>query len=183
MTRKAAEKKLTDLGEVVLPTLRKAGKSHVDADVRLRASVIAAAIETHFDRPVRIFEGHTEGVLAFALSPDGKRMASGAWQNGTDHVGRVWDVATGKELFQLKGHTACVGGVAWSKDGKHILTGGNDGHVIVWDATGKLLKKFSGTTSAIRSVALSPNGKKAVTCGFEREARVWDVENETAGRQ
>src|SRR5258708_1530045 len=54
--RKAAEKKLTDLGEDVLPALRKAGKSHDDADVRLRASVIAAAIETHLDREVRIFK-------------------------------------------------------------------------------------------------------------------------------
>jgi hypothetical protein len=41
-TRKAAEKKLADLGEDALPALRKAGKSHDDADVRLRASLAAA---------------------------------------------------------------------------------------------------------------------------------------------
>src|ERR1700722_3888856 len=172
VARKAAAKKLIALGEDALPALRKAGRSHADPDVRLRAFVLAASIEKQLDRTVRVFQGHTEGVLGLAVSPDGKRIASGAWQNGTEHVGRVWDVATGKELFQLVGHTACVGGVAWSSDGKRIVTGGNDGCLMVWDAqSGKRLKRFSGTTSAMWSISLSPDGKKVVTCGFQRGGR------------
>ena len=43
-----------------------------------------------------------------------------------------------KESFQ---------GLTWSSDGKRILTGGNDGRLIVWDAqSGKRLKRFSGTS-------------------------------------
>jgi WD40 repeat protein len=91
-------------------------------------------------------------------------MASGAWQNGTEYVGRVWDLATGKELFRLVGHTASVGGIAWTPDGKRIVSGGNDGHLIVWNAqTGKLLKRIMGTTSAMWSIALSPDGVSANT--------------------
>jgi WD40 repeat protein len=172
-TRKAAGKKLADMGEDILPALRRAGKSHSDADVRLRAAVLASDIERRLDREVRVFRGHAQGVFAFALSPDGKRMASGAWQGATENVGRVWDVGTGKELFQLVGHTACVGGVAW--EGKDVFTGGNDGRLMRWDGgTGKLLKEYTGNGSAIQSVAV--NSRMAVTCGFEREARVWELE-------
>src|SRR5258707_292832 len=44
-TRKAAEKKLTERGGDVAAALREVGRGHADVDVRLRASVIAAAIE------------------------------------------------------------------------------------------------------------------------------------------
>jgi dipeptidyl aminopeptidase/acylaminoacyl peptidase len=175
--RKEAEKTLAELGEGVLPALRKAGRSHADADVRLRAIVLAAAIEGRLAREVHVFKGHAQGVFALALSPDGRRVASGAWQDATENVGCVWDVATGKELYQLVGHTACVGGVAWSADGRHVFTGGNDGRLMKWDAgSGKLLREYTGDGSAIRCVALSGDGSRAVTCGFEREARVWDLE-------
>jgi cytochrome c len=40
-------------------------------------------------QPARVLEGHTEPVVALALSPDGRRLASAAW----DGTGRVWDVA------------------------------------------------------------------------------------------
>src|ERR1700722_8788462 len=77
VARKAAEKKLLALGEDALPALRKAGRSHADPDVRLRAFVLIATIEEQLDRAVRVFQGHTEGVLGFAVSPDGKRLLSG----------------------------------------------------------------------------------------------------------
>lgn len=175
--RKAAEKALMGLGEDALSPLRRAGRSNADPDLRLRAFALAAAIEDRLDREVLVFRGHTDGVLGLAVSPDGRRLASGGWQAGTEHVGRVWDVSTGKELLQLTGHTAAVGGIAWTPDGRRIVTGSNDGHLMVWEvATGKTLKRFSGTTSAMRSIALVAEGSKVVTCGFEPVARVWDVE-------
>src|SRR5947208_3546480 len=42
--RKSAEEELAGLGEDVLPLLRKAGRSHADADVRLRALLVARVI-------------------------------------------------------------------------------------------------------------------------------------------
>src|SRR5262249_44967467 len=119
-TRAAAQKKLEALGEDVLPALRRASKSHDDVDVRLRAVLVVAAIDKKTYREVRAYEGHTDGPIAFALSPDGKKMVSGCWGNLTEHVARIWDVKSGKELLQLKGHTSGVVCFAWSKDGKHV---------------------------------------------------------------
>src|SRR5262249_3976125 len=50
--RKSAAKKLERLGRVALPELRRASKEHADADVRLRAVVVAAAIERKLFGPV-----------------------------------------------------------------------------------------------------------------------------------
>src|SRR5262249_6571663 len=85
-----AEKTLTDLGEDVLAALRAAGRTHKDVDVRLRALVIAAAITKKMHAVVTVMEGHTESVLVLAVSPDGKRVASGATgSRDGDHAIRV----------------------------------------------------------------------------------------------
>src|SRR4051812_26371075 len=67
--RKAAAAKLEALGEAALPALREAGKSAADADVRLRALVIAAAITRRTELEERSFVGHADGVNVLAVSP------------------------------------------------------------------------------------------------------------------
>jgi hypothetical protein len=47
---------------------------------------------------------------------------------------KVWDVAGGRELLTLKGHSGWVGSVAWSSDGTQLATGTGDGTAKVWEA-------------------------------------------------
>src|SRR4029077_12939648 len=49
-------------------------------------------------------DGHAGAVLSVAFSPDGQRLASGSG----DKTVRIWDSATGQELFALKGHNDLV---------------------------------------------------------------------------
>ena len=80
--------------------------------------------------------GHTDGVHGVAVSPDGKRIVSGSWDNTV----KVWDADTGRNLSTLKGHTSGVTCVAVSPDGKRLVSGGWDNIVKVWDvATGQNL--------------------------------------------
>ena len=44
-----------------------------------------------------------------------------------DETVKVWDAATGKEMLTLKGHTIAVASVAFSPDGRRIVSGGSDG--------------------------------------------------------
>jgi WD40 repeat protein len=116
-------------------------------------------------------------VVAFAVSPDGKRLVSGCWQGTSEHVARVWDLGTGKELFQLKGHTSAVACLDWSRDGKQILTGGVDRSIRLWESSnGKLLRTIENAhPSHVHAVLFTPDGKKAVSCGMDRSVVVWDL--------
>ncbi|KAF8870408.1 hypothetical protein BD779DRAFT_1420054, partial [Infundibulicybe gibba] len=46
---------------------------------------------------------------------------------------RVWDVATGTEIALLKGHSSVILSVAYSPNGKHIVSGSFDRSIRVWD--------------------------------------------------
>ena len=52
----------------------------------------------------RKLSGHTDGVWSLAFSSDGKRLASGAWDN---HI-RIWNVRRGEKIITLSGHTGGV---------------------------------------------------------------------------
>jgi hypothetical protein len=63
-----AEKKLAALGEDALPALRRASKTHADADVRLRGVVLASEIEKVTYSEVRCFDGcNANSTVTFAL--------------------------------------------------------------------------------------------------------------------
>src|SRR5262249_10930809 len=78
-TRKAAMKKLEAMGEDVVSLLRSVSRTHSDTDVRLRAGVVAAAIEKDLDGEVRRFTGHDNAVITVAFSPDGTKIVSGSY--------------------------------------------------------------------------------------------------------
>jgi dipeptidyl aminopeptidase/acylaminoacyl peptidase len=67
------------------------------------------------------------GVPAF--SPDGRLLAVG----GTDAV-RVWDVWRAREVGRLAGHAGAVLGLAFTPDGRALLSASADSTALVWDA-------------------------------------------------
>src|SRR5437868_465064 len=54
--------------------------------------------------PLQVIKGHTKGIFHVACSPDGKLLAT----SSRDHTGRIWELATSKELHVLKDHTGDV---------------------------------------------------------------------------
>ena len=73
---------------------------------------------------------HAGPVSSVAWSPDGKILASGSG----DKTVKLWEVASGKLLTTLQGHTEIVLSVAWSPDGKILASGSGDETVKLWEA-------------------------------------------------
>src|SRR5262249_39271450 len=77
-----------------------------------------------------------DGGTTLALSPDGKTLALA--QRGANPSILLMEVATGKEKLELKGHDSTINSVAFSGDGRSLVSAGSDGAARVWDLkTGK----------------------------------------------
>jgi WD40 repeat protein/serine/threonine protein kinase len=87
-----------------------------------------------------------------------------------------------KNQRTLQGHSVPVWSVAFSPDGKRLISGGcywgplgpgQPGEIKVWDVqTGQLMLSLPGPCGAVRSVALSPDGKRLVSGSDEYDKQV-----------
>ena len=97
-----------------------------------------------------------EPVNAMAYSRSANQLAIAAANNIHIH-----DADTYKELMVLAGHTDSVLTVAFSLNGKLIVSGSSDKTVRLWEAeTGKLRRTREEHTAPVNTVAFSPKGKK-----------------------
>jgi HEAT repeat protein len=126
-------------------------------------------------------------VLCFpcGLSPDGK-LAASPWEKRAEgdipvHVWggpiRVWELATGKVVLELKGHEAPMTAATFTPNGRGLLSAGE--HTIKrWDLrTGELLWSLTfapPSTQRTASVAFSADGRLAITATGET-VKLWDL--------
>jgi WD40 repeat protein len=105
--------------------------------------------------------------------PGGKYLLAGY---NKDNDLYLWDIATGKVVRKLTGHSEPDPHMAVAPDGKRALSWSEDRTIRLWDLeSGKELRKLEGHTEKAAGV-FSPDGKKVLTFSPDKTLRVWDVE-------
>src|SRR5262249_32019091 len=125
-----------------------------------------------------------EGVIyAIALSPDGRWLAAGGFMapgHGVrdNEVGdiRLYHFASGKLVGLLRGHGDVVNSVAFSRDGKLLISGSGDRTAILWDvANRRLVHRLWGHAQYVYPTGFTRDGMRAVTGSDDATLKLWSV--------
>ena len=88
-----------------------------------------------------------------------------------------------RERNILQGDGGRVNSVAFSPDGKTIVSGGIDGTLSLWDTSGKAIRqRFKAHEGRVNSVAFSPDGKTIVSGSDDGTLRLWDTSGKAIGQ-
>jgi WD40 repeat protein len=112
-------------------------------------------------------------VTSAAFSPDGTWVLTNSGEQAI-----IWDCKCGERLAALDEHTRDVRCMAFSPDGRSVLTGAADKTAYIWDSiTGKTIKALEGHTASVISAVFSPDGLQALTSSDDKTIRLWDSKN------
>ncbi len=124
-------------------------------------------------------DGLKHGAFLFAVAPDNIHVVVG----GLYHPLHWWNTQTGEDVLlrarRSDGTPESVYGsisVAFSTDGKRMISVGQDWAARVWDvATGAETLVLRGHAGSVNAAAFSPDGTRIVTASWDESLRVWDA--------
>ncbi len=106
----------------------------------------------------------------FAVSPDGKRAAV-----GVGNAIKIDDIASMKELIRIQGHSQLVTALAYTPDGRLLVSGSLDKTVKLWDAaTGRQIRAIQ-IDAAVMSV--TSNGKTVTIVDDKKKTREFEIDS------
>jgi WD40 repeat protein len=118
------------------------------------------------------------GFRLYALNPDGTQLAVASPEsvNAGPLVVRVWDVASGRELFAQKTSDRYLEALAFTADGRRVMCASRDFTVKGWDvATGKEAFAFKGDGLGLTGASFSPDGRRLVGTAKLSGVTIWEL--------
>ncbi|KAG1875848.1 WD40-repeat-containing domain protein [Suillus subluteus] len=124
-------------------------------------------------------------VLAAVYSPDttliatGGRGYDGSWTGApVESSIKIWDTKTCELVATLKGHMDAVRCLAWTPDGKTLISGSFDNSIMTWNtAKWEQIAVLVEHTFPVYAIAISPNGHILASASFDSTARLWNLDN------
>ncbi|MBP5974962.1 protein kinase [Brasilonema sp. CT11] len=132
---------------------------------------------------IRTLKGHSQPIRSVAISPIrsdfrslGGRLGGILASSSADDTIKLWDLATGQEIYTFKGHSFSVNSVAFTSDGKTLASGSSDHTIKLWDvATKREILTLRGDSKEVTSVAFSPDDNTLVSGCTDGTINLWRV--------
>ena len=141
------------------------GKTDAEAVVAVRDGATGAARHA--------MKGGSKGLHSVAISPNGRIVVSGCWNEAAV---RVWDALNGQQVGTLEGHSGVPEHLAIHPDGAVVASAGYDSTIRLWNvAMRQTLNVFRGHQKSIDAVAFRADGKLLASGSYDHTARVWDT--------
>ncbi|KAG2753638.1 WD40 repeat-like protein [Suillus brevipes Sb2] len=115
--------------------------------------------------------GH-KWVCAVTYSPDSSKLATGG---NEENAVKIWDAKTGELLNTLK-HDHMVDSLAWTSDGKKLISGSYRLIRIFDTATWQQIGVLEGHTNVVNGISLSSNNRFLASASRDGTARLWNLD-------
>ena len=121
-----------------------------------------------------------------AVSTDGRLMFSSVRESASESIMQskdktlmFWEIATGRILATLAGHTDRIDVVTLSADNRYALSGSRDKTVRLWDLKrGQAGAVFTGHQKAIEALAFSSDSKYILSGSRDNTMKLWSIDDE-----
>jgi WD40 repeat protein len=111
-------------------------------------------------------------VWAVTYSPDSSKFATGG---DKENAVKIWDAKTG-ELLNILKHDDTVRSLAWTPDGKKLISGSYDPIRIFDTATWQQIAALEGHQSLVYGISLSSNNRLLASASWDKTARLWNLD-------
>ncbi len=122
-------------------------------------------------RPFYVLAGYGNPTYAVTISPNGYVMASADQQGKV----RLWHLETGSQISEGQLHSGPINVIAFTKNGRSLITGSYDRTIKVWDvASGQLRYSLRGHGERIRAIAVHPY-QNIIASASNDGIRIWNL--------
>jgi WD40 repeat protein len=128
------------------------------------------------DRRHHVLASNAGPILSLDISPDGRTLVSGH-ASDRDQI-QLWDTETGERLPGINDYKSMVLSVTFSRNGKFIASGCEDGSVQVID-TESYAQVFAaqGHTDRITRVIFADNDTRLLSRSQDKTIKCWDLQD------
>jgi WD40 repeat protein len=124
--------------------------------------------------PLSLYFGHQDMILHVAIAPDLNLVST----CGSDGVLSIFEVATSKRAGDCR-HPVPVLCSSFSKNGKYIVSGAQDGVCRLWSSKKKNqstpMSTYFGHKSLVTCISFQPNGEFVATGSGDTQVHIWSA--------
>lgn len=123
-------------------------------------------------KPKGIIKGNTAPVTCVVFNPVNENIA-----NAAGNEIKLWDEKF-RLLTTLQGHGKTVNSIAYSPDGKYLVSGSSDNTVKLWDASsGQMITSINADQKEVTAVCYSSDAKYVGSVGLNGTVKIWSAQS------